>query len=88
MAREQFELSPTQSKLLEQLMVECGLPTKKAVVENALTILGWAVREVKGGRIIAAVDEGNKLYRELTMPVLDSVRPKAADRSERLPLRR
>lgn len=78
MAREQFELSPSQSKLLEQLMVECDLPTKKAVVENALVILGWAVREVKGGRVIAAVNEADKLYRELTMPALETVRRKVA----------
>jgi hypothetical protein len=76
MAREQFELSPTQSQLLEQLMRECDLPTKKAVVENALVMMGWAVREIKGGRVIAAVDESDKLYRELTMPALEAVRRK------------
>jgi len=77
MAREQFELSLTQSNLLELLMVECDLPTKKAVVENALALLGWAVREIKGGRTIAAVQEKDKLYREITMPALDAVRRKA-----------
>ena len=77
MAREQFELSVTQSQLLEQLMKECDLPTKKAVVENALVLLGWAVREIKGGRTIAAVNETDKLYRELTMPALETVRRKA-----------
>ena len=54
MAREQFELSATQSQLLEQLMEECGLPTQKAVIENAHVILGRAVREIKTGRAIAA----------------------------------
>ncbi len=74
MAREQFELSDTHSKLLTALMQECGLPTKKAAVENALTIFAWAVKERKSGRSIAAVDEARKVYRELTMPALDAVR--------------
>ena len=77
MAREQFELSSTQSQLLAELMRECDLPSKKAVLENALVVLGWAVSEVKNGRAIAAVHEGKKVYRELTMPVLQTVRRKA-----------
>ena len=77
MAREQFELSSTQSQLLAELMAECDLPTKKAVLENALVVLGWAVSEVKNGRSIAAVNEAKKIYRELTMPVLQTVRRKS-----------
>jgi hypothetical protein len=74
MAREQFELSETHSRLLTKLMEECELPTKKATLENALTILGWAVKEIKNGRTIASVDEQEKRYRELTMPALEAVR--------------
>ena len=77
MAREQFELSSTQSQLLAELMKECDLPSKKAVLENALVVLGWAVSEVKNGRSIAAVHEGKKVYRELTMPALQTVQRKA-----------
>ena len=77
MAREQFELSSTQSQLLAELMAECDLPTKKAVLENALVVLGWAVSEVKNGRSIAAVNEAKNIYRELTMPVLQTVRRKS-----------
>ena len=77
MAREQFELSSTQSQLLTDLMAECDLPTKKAVLENALVVLGWAVSEVKNGRSIAAVHEAKNIFRELTMPVLQTVRAKA-----------
>jgi hypothetical protein len=76
MAREQFELSDTQSALLGQLMQECDLPTKKAVVENALVIFGWAVREVRGGRSIAAISAERKVYRDLLMPALEAVRQK------------
>ena len=84
MAREQFDLSLAQSQLLEQLMAECDLPTKKAVLENALVILGWAVRETKEGRSIAAVHEAKKVYRELTMPALEAVRHKAQRREPAL----
>jgi len=57
------------------------LSTKKALFENAISLVTWAVKEVKKGRVIASVDEGfthtigevAESYRELTMPMLDNV---------------
>ncbi len=74
MAREQFELSKSHSELLTKLMEECELPTKKAVLENALVIFGWAVAEVQKGYSVASVNEAKKVYRELTMPALETAR--------------
>ena len=74
MAREQFELSASQSEIITHLMDVCDLPTRKAVLENALVILGWASAEVRKGRSIAAVDETRKVYRELMLPALETAR--------------
>lgn len=72
MAREQFDLSQSHSDLLSRLMEMCELPTKKAVLENALLVLGWAAREAQQGRSIASLDSGRKIYREFTMPALQA----------------
>jgi len=60
-------------KALEQLMEDCGLATKKDVVNNALTLFQWAVDEKKRGNAIAALDQQKEVYRELQMPALNSV---------------
>jgi hypothetical protein len=45
----------------------------KELVNNAFTILEWAVDETKAGNEIAAVNEGEEVYRVLVMPVLQRV---------------
>lgn len=70
MARLQLDLSGTQDELISELMSICDLQTKKDVVENALMLLGWAAAEAQNGHTIAAVDEENKIYKEIQTPAL------------------
>jgi hypothetical protein len=79
MAREQFVLSDDYSDLLIDLTERCGLKTKTSLVENALVMLAWAVREVEHGRSIASMDPDNKIFRELHTPALQ----RAAARNSR-----
>jgi hypothetical protein len=67
-----IELFVTPQRLadIEQLMQDCGLKRKPEVINNALTLLKWAVGAVKNHRTIASIDERNGKYRELEMPVL------------------
>ncbi len=74
MTRIQFELSEDRNKELEALMEKTGTRTKKDLFNNALTLLEWAVKEKRTGRIIASVDERGKKYKEIVMPVLENVR--------------
>ncbi len=69
--RLQLELSDTYSKMIDRLIPMCDLRTKKDVIENALTLLGWAALEASKGRTIAAVDEQDKFYREFTTTALE-----------------
>lgn len=73
MARIQFELTDEQLAELEKLMAESGTKTRKDLLNNALTLLEWAINEKKGGRIIASVNEKENKYKELVMPILANV---------------
>ncbi len=72
--RLQIDLDDEQMKTLEQMMVEGKVRTKKELFNAALTLLRWAMKERKAGRIIASVDEKRDSYKELEMPVLSEVR--------------
>jgi hypothetical protein len=52
-------------------MKETGVATRKDFFNQALSLLVWAIKERKKGRIIASVDEARKDFSEVVMPVLD-----------------
>ncbi len=66
----QIELSEEKLEELDILKRELHLRTKKELFNNAVSLLKWAVKEVKSGRIIASMDEESQKYKELCMPVL------------------
>lgn len=69
--RVQLDLLERQVKELDELMKETGVATRKDFFNQALSLLSWAIKQKKEGRIIASVDEANKQYREVVMPVLN-----------------
>lgn len=71
-ARVQFELPEAKIKELETLMKEAGIRTKKDLFNNALSLLEWAIKEKREGRIIASIDEKNQKYKEVIMPLLSA----------------
>ena len=73
MTRIQFDLPDDKVAELEKLMAESGLKTKKDLFNNALTLLEWAIKEKKAGRTIASIDEQEKSYEEVLMPILSAV---------------
>ena len=54
---------------LDQLARESGV-TKKDIINNALTLLEWAIDEVKAGRGIASIDAQENRYKEVVLPLL------------------
>jgi hypothetical protein len=70
--RIQIDVSPEKLAELEELMQVCGVKTKKELINNALVLLQWAVRQVRSGRTVASVDEKEKRYRDLEMPILST----------------
>jgi hypothetical protein len=70
--RLQIELSKDKLRQLEELMEDTNIATKKDLVNNALTLLTWAVRETKSGRKIVSLDEDTKQYKEILLPALEN----------------
>ena len=71
--RIQLELPEENVSELKKLMAEAHIDTYKELFSNALTLLHWAVQEVKKGQIITSLNEREKKYKELAMPVLQIV---------------
>jgi predicted DNA-binding protein len=67
--RFQFELPKENSDRLDELAEQVGV-TKREIINNALTLFDWAVEEVKAGKTIASVDEEEKRFKELLLPLL------------------
>ena len=68
----QFELSDENAAEVETLARRAGV-TKKDLFNNALTLLEWAIHEVRSGRIIASVDEKEMKLKEISMPLLSAL---------------
>jgi len=81
-ARLQLDLTKEHLQELEALMKELGISTKKDLFNQAITLLEWAVRERKAGRIIASVDESRDQYRQVLLPAVERVAPRLKNPGE------
>jgi hypothetical protein len=80
--RVQLELTDETVRNVKALMEDTGTETYKELFNNALTILDWAVQEVREGNIIAAVDKREDRYKEFVTPILRFVAARARDQEE------
>jgi hypothetical protein len=78
--RIQLELPDAKVQELKDLMASAEIGSYKELFNNSLTLLEWAVDQVKAGRVIASVDEDNEKYRVLLMPVLQTIAKKSQER--------
>jgi predicted flap endonuclease-1-like 5' DNA nuclease len=75
MQRVQFLLTDEMAANLDRLVEVTGLKTRTQLLNMALTLFEWAVREREAGNIIASVDEENDKYKEVTMPGFPAIKP-------------
>jgi metal-responsive CopG/Arc/MetJ family transcriptional regulator len=75
MVRIQLDLPDEQVAQLDELMAETKLRTRKELFNNTLTLFGWAVKEKRAGRVIAAIDQSQDIVKELLMPALENAIP-------------
>jgi hypothetical protein len=73
MNRYVLEMDDAHVEQLERMMKDSNARTKKVLINAALTLFAWAMKERKRGRIIGSIDEKNDSYKELVMPVLSEV---------------
>ncbi|HEY1760835.1 MAG TPA: hypothetical protein VGG72_36030 [Bryobacteraceae bacterium] len=71
--RLQLELTKERVAEVEALMRELGLKTKTDLFNNALTLLEWAAKEKRRGRIIGSTDEEQQRFKEVLLPALETV---------------
>lgn len=69
----QVELNTTQLAILDELQEIGELRTKKELLDNAFTLLKWAVVQKKEGRLIVSMDPKSGAGRELELPYLQRV---------------
>ena len=74
--RLNFEFSEERVGDLKRFLDVTGTETMKDLVNNAFTLLEWAVDETKAGNEIAAVNEDAQVYRVLVTPILQRVMKK------------
>ncbi|EPR7090088.1 hypothetical protein ACU79H_004286 [Vibrio fluvialis] len=72
--RMQFDFPEDRVKELEEMMLKCGVSTRKELFNNALTILEWAIEESEMGHEVASIDRTDKQFFALRMPILTEVR--------------
>lgn len=71
--RFQVELPPERVQLVDEMVRRGGFGSRKELVNNALSLLQWVMKEAERGRAIASVDEAADRYTELHMPFLSQV---------------
>lgn len=75
--RLQLEMTEDRLKYFDKLVVECGLRTRKDLFDNAMTLLDWALEEIRNGNKIACVNQEDKRMELLRMPIFDHVKQHA-----------
>lgn len=68
--RLQVDMNREKLEGIDRLVEITGVATRKELLDNALTLLAWAVRETRKGRPIGSVNEEGKEFREVAMPCL------------------
>jgi hypothetical protein len=48
----------------------------RELFDNAMAFLYWGVQQLQEGRTIASLDENEKNYKQVTMPLFDRVKAK------------
>ena len=67
-----LEFNDRQAAEIQKMLDETSVSMKKELFNNALTLLKWSLKEKKEGKSIGSLDSKDS-YKEVAMPILDSV---------------
>jgi len=81
--RLQIEISSTRAEEISVLMETFDIGTKKDLFNNAISLLQWAGKELKRGRIIGSIDQDTESYNELSMPIFSNIENESDESKER-----
>jgi hypothetical protein len=71
--RMQIDLDEGGTSLFQYLQSTTGCASHKELLNNAISLLLWAVRQHQQGRTVASLDEEKRTYKHLDMPLLNQV---------------
>ena len=63
-----FDFAKDKEKELNQLLLDSGLDNKKDLLNNALTLLNYALKERKNGRVFGSLSKNNE-FKEVVLPI-------------------
>jgi Arc/MetJ family transcription regulator len=67
-ARYQVELDDELIQFIDRVKGAVGVRTRKEFVEDAVTLLAWAIAEKQAGRMLASADPSGGRYKEYILP--------------------
>lgn len=79
LVRLQFEVTKEKHDELKRACEATNIKTNRELVDNALALFFWAVKEVQRGRVIVSLDEVSGKYKEVTMPAFQQATNRAAE---------
>ena len=77
MTKLTLDIPEDRMKKLEGLMYLSGIETKAELLNNAVTLFEWMVRQAIKGNKIASIDTAHQEFRVVTTPVLDALLEKS-----------
>jgi len=82
--RVQLELDDSVSRMIDQIKKSADYEklSYREFFDIAIGFLNWGVKRVEEGSIIAAVDEEQETYAQITMPLFDRIQQVAAVKKE------
>jgi hypothetical protein len=73
--RVSFDVRRAQVEIMDKMKEDCGLSSHGELINSAMTLFHWAIKESKKGRRLASVDPSDEKILELIeMPTLKFVR--------------
>ncbi len=75
--RYQFDVPAEEVGHIDQMKAVIGAGSNGELFDNALTLLDWAITQVKAGRKLASIADDGSTYRELVMPALEKARTRS-----------
>jgi hypothetical protein len=62
------------AEFIKGLQKDLDEPTATEIARSALSLLNWAVKETKEGRVIVSSDRKGDAQHRLAMPILDQIK--------------
>lgn len=82
--RFQVEMLEARLPILEGLVAQTGIRTKRELFDNAFALLEWMVCETRNGNTVGSRGPNGK-FREICMPFLSTTKAFAAVKTQKPP---